>query len=237
MANLKESDIVLCTVERIDGTTVFVKIETGEQGTIITSEIAPGRIRNIRDYVSPGRRIVCKVLKVDGINIYLSLRRVTPKEKKEVLERHEKERNSKGILKSVLGPEAEKTAEKIKEINPSISEFLNNCKTNVQELEKVMSKEHAERICKILQEKKEKQVEEKRVFSLSSKKPEGIKLTKELLSSCKGNCSISYVAAGKFTIRIKAQDFKKANHEISNSLLEIEKKAKENKMDFSCDKC
>jgi len=232
----KETDIVLCIVERIEGTTVFVKLESGEQGTIITSEIAPGRIRNLRDYVSPGRRIVCKILKIDLPNIYLSLRRVAPKERKEVLDRHEKERNSIGILRSVLGEKAQETVDKIKKDNYSIAEFLNNCKTNPKTLEEVMPKDSAERVCKILQEKKEKQVEEKRKFSLSSKKPEGIKLTKEILSFCKGNCEISYVAAGKFVIKIKAQDFKKANSELSNSLQEIEKKAKENKMEFSCEK-
>ncbi|MFH1711421.1 MAG: hypothetical protein ABH840_03870 [Nanoarchaeota archaeon] len=233
---IKESDIVLCTVERIEGTTVFVKIESGEQGTIITSEIAPGRIRNLRDYVSPGRKIVCKILKIDRPNIYLSLRRVAPKERKEVLERHEKERNSIGILKSVLGEKAQETVSKIRENNYSIAEFLASCKTSPETLEKVMPKDCAERVCKILQEKKEKQVEEKRKFTLSSKKPNGISLTKEALSFCKGNCEISYVAAGKFVIKIKAGDFKKANSEISQSLSEIEKKAKENKMEFFCEK-
>ena len=49
---LKENDLVLCAVDRIVGTIVFVKIE-GEkkEGSIILSEIAPGRIRNLREYV------------------------------------------------------------------------------------------------------------------------------------------------------------------------------------------
>lgn len=229
---LNEGDIVLCAVDRIDGTTIFVKIETGEQGTIITSEIAPGRIRNLRDYVSPGRKIVCKILKIDGNNINLSLRRVTPKEKKEVLDRHEKERNSLGILKSVLGPEAEKTAEKIKE-KSSLTDFLNNCKTNPLELQKYIPKQAAEKICKILQEKKEKVVEVKRDFSLSSKKSDGISLTKANLEFCKENCDISYISAGKFSIKIKAKDYKIANAEIASVLEKIQASAKEKKMDFS----
>ena len=75
---LEEGEIVLCTVDKIIGTTVFVKIEGNGEGTITTSEIAPGRIRNLRDYVSPGRKIVCKVLRVDVNKISLSLRRVWP---------------------------------------------------------------------------------------------------------------------------------------------------------------
>jgi translation initiation factor 2 subunit 1 len=229
----KEYDAVLCTVERVDRTTVFVKLETGEQGTIITSEVAPGRIRNLRDYVSPGRKIVCKILKIDSSgNIHLSLRRVFPKEKKEVMERHERERNSLGILKSVLGEQAENVSTAIKQESGSLQDFLNNCKTSPSQLEKYMPKESAEKICKILLEKKEKFVEVKKEFLLSSGKPNGIQLTKNVLSFCQGKCEISYLAAGKFTIKIKSTDYKKANSLISQSLEKIGTDAKEKKMDF-----
>lgn len=229
---MQESDIVMCTVERIDGTTVFVRIDgTNEQGTIITSEIAPGRIRNLRDYVSPGRKIVCKILRIGENNVYLSLRRVTPKEKKEVMEKYDKERNSLGILRSVLGQDAPSIAEKIKQ-SSSLSEFLSNCRNNPKALEQYMPKDQAAKLCKILSEKKERSVEVKHEFSLSSKKPDGISQTKQVLEFCRGDCSISYIAAGKFTVKIKAHDFKKANQEISKALESIEKQAKEKKMDF-----
>jgi len=73
---LEQGDLVLCTVERIEKTIVFVKVLVGNEeidGSIITSEIAPGRIRNIRDYVVPKKRIVCKVLRISqNKNIELS---------------------------------------------------------------------------------------------------------------------------------------------------------------------
>src|SRR3989344_5280243 len=93
--NLEEGDVVLCTVERIMGTVVFVKIHPSEsnkselEGSIITAEIAPGRIRNLREYVVPKKMIVCKIIRIspDRRHIDLSLRRVTGKEKKEFLEK------------------------------------------------------------------------------------------------------------------------------------------------------
>ena len=78
---------MLCTVKRVEGTTAFLEIENfpGVQATMIFSEVSPGRIRNIRDFVVPKKKIVCKVLRIsDRGNIELSLRRVTQKEKKEV---------------------------------------------------------------------------------------------------------------------------------------------------------
>ena len=87
---LEEGDIVLCTVDRIVGTNVFVKIDSEQEkeGVIVFSEIAPGRIRNIRDYVVPKKKIVCKVLRISGDRIDLSLRRVTQKEQKELKEKY-----------------------------------------------------------------------------------------------------------------------------------------------------
>ena len=79
---LEVGDKVLCTVDRIVGTAVFVRIDNSNiEGEIIMSEVAPGRIRNIRDYVVPKKKIVCKVLRISSSgNIDLSLRRVTQKE-------------------------------------------------------------------------------------------------------------------------------------------------------------
>ena len=101
---LEVGDVVLCTVDRIAGTVVFVKIDRNGEGNITTSEIAPGRIRNLRDYVVPKKKIVCKILRISpNGNINLSLRRVTQKEKKEILEQYKQEKSYKSVLKSILG--------------------------------------------------------------------------------------------------------------------------------------
>jgi len=100
--DFEESDVVLCTVERIVGTTVFVKIEGYGEGSIILSEIAPGRIRNIRAHVVPKKKIVCKILRISGNRVELSLRRVTQKERKEVLDEYKQEKSYISMLKSIF---------------------------------------------------------------------------------------------------------------------------------------
>jgi len=85
----QEDEIVLCKVARIEFTSVFVELlEYKHTGLVHISEIAPGRIRNIRDYVSVGRQIVCLILRVDSRtnNISLSLRRVNTHQRTEKLE-------------------------------------------------------------------------------------------------------------------------------------------------------
>ena len=109
MTNLEVGDIVMCTVDRIERTTVFVKIHGDGEGSIILSEIAPGRIRNLREYVVPKKQIICKVLRISGNHIELSLRRVTPKEQKQIREEFRQEKSYKSILKSILGEKNERS--------------------------------------------------------------------------------------------------------------------------------
>lgn len=241
MKELKEGDVVLCAVEKIVGTTVFVKIEGNGQGSIVVSEIAPGRIRNLRDYVVPNKKIVCKILRVGRDYVTLSLRRVVENERKEVLDRYEKEKSALSILRSILKDKAEETAEKIKKESNSLNEFFQNCKESPDRLKAYLTAEQAERVCKILSEKKEKKVEIRKEFTLKSNHPDGIKRIKRILDAGasngagneRGNESIKYIAANRFVLSATAKNFKEANTKISSIINEIEKRAKQEQCEFS----
>lgn len=224
---LEEGQIVLCTVTKIVGTTVFVKIDDyNKEGTIMTSEVAPGRIRNLRDYVIPQKKIVCKILRMGKGHIDLSLRRVTTKEKKEIKEAYKREKSLAATLKTILKNPKE-TIEKIKE-KSSLAEFFEKAKENPTLLEKLMNKEEATKFLKILKEKKEKEISVKKKFSLSSQAEDGIKKIKKILPE-----EATYIAAGKFAITIKDKNYKDANTKINQILEDIEKKAKEEGCSFS----
>ena len=60
LMELEIGDLVLCTVEKVEKTIVFVKMENGDGGSITISEIAPGRIRNIRRYVVQKKKLFVK---------------------------------------------------------------------------------------------------------------------------------------------------------------------------------
>lgn len=100
----EEGETVLCTVKRIQKTTVFVELDDyPKEGIIHISEIAPGRIRTISDYVREGKRIVCKVLRINERygNLDLSLRRVTTGQKLNKLKELKIEEKSEKIIESV----------------------------------------------------------------------------------------------------------------------------------------
>lgn len=232
--NLEEGQIVLCTVDKILGTTVFVKIQGNGEGTIVTSEISPGRIRNLRDYVVPGKNIVCKILNIRDGRIYLSLRRVKQSEKKELLEKVAKEKSFRAMLKTVLGKdEFEKVIEKII-VEKNLLDFFEQVRMDFKLLDKYVSKQEAEKIIKILDSKKDKPKEIKKKFSLSSKNAEGIIVVKNILGdSCKGSgCVVNYVAAGKYVLNISGADFREIKTEVGSVMNNIEKLAKKKGCDF-----
>lgn len=231
MATLEVGDIVMCTVERIVGTTVFVKIDNNEEGSIILSEIAPGRIRNLRDYVVPKKRIVCKVLRISGDRIDLSLRRVTPKEQKEIREQYKQEKSYINILKTVLGKKADEIIPKITE-KERLYDFLERVKKNPKELEKITSKKDTQKILDILKTQKQKTVVLKKEFTLTTTKPDGVKLIKDVLEKIK-DIETKYLAAGKYTLKTEAKDPKTADTQLKATLSEIEKSAKKLGLEFS----
>lgn len=224
-------DILLCVVEKINGPVVFVKMPDGTEGSIVLSEIAPGRIRNLRDYVFPGKNIVCKVLRVNGERVDLSLRRVTPKEIKDLRESLNKDKSYTSILKSVLGADFEEVLKKIL-LEGSVSSFLEESKKDNSKLESLIGKEHASKIFEIINSQKKKTAEIKKNFNLSSNAPNGIVLIKELLSNFSG-VNIKYLAAGKYSISAEAEEKKIADNKIKAVLEKIQEFSKKNNMEFS----
>lgn len=229
---IESGDVLVCTVDKIVGTTVFVDIAgTEKKGTIILSEVAAGRIRNLRDYVVPKKTIICKVLRVINDHIELSLRRVKEKEKKIALEKNKFEKSFVSILKSILKEKTPKTIEKIKEKN-NLVEFLESSKENPNGLEKLVGKENASKILEILKKQKEKVFSIKKEIKFTSTSPEGLKVIKDVLSEDK-EVEIVYLAAGRYSITAKGENLKKTDQKIKEFIEKIEKEQKKKDFQFS----
>jgi len=226
---LKEDDLVLCTVKHIEGTTVFVKIEDNEEGNIVFSEVSPGRIRNIREFVTEGKKIVCKVLRIQGNHIELSLRRVTMKERDEVLDRNKKERVLEAILKPVLKEKTPSVIEKIRK-EYELADFLDKARENQKLIERFVSKQEAEVLAKIFVEKGEKEKEIKKIVFLKTISSSGLTDLKKILETDKAE--IKYLGSSRFAVIVREKDFKTGNVKMDALLKDIEAHAKELKVKF-----
>jgi|TARA_Y100000310_G_scaffold330504_1_gene402285 translation initiation factor 2 alpha subunit (eIF-2alpha) len=222
---LESGELVLCTVERIEKIIVFVRLDNGLEGSIIISEIAPGRIRNIRNYVVPKKKIVCKILRISQSgNIELSLRRVTPKEKKEVMEEYKQEKSYVKIIGSVLGEKSKDVIESITK-KERLYDFINEGKKDSKKIEEVFGKEDSKKILDILLSQKQKKAVIKKEISLISYDSNGLELIKNVLEKIKG-ARTRYISAGKYSIIVESEDMKNADKKSKDILNGIEEDSK-----------
>lgn len=235
----EEDEVLFGTVDRIVGTSVFVKLDNyDKEGVISFSEVAPGRIRNIRDYVKIGQKIVVKVLRVnkEKAHIDLSLRRVSQNEKKEVIEEYKKEKELLAML-VLITKDKDRSTSLIKEIKKKIkfTELLNKILTVPEEIKNLLkesglSVEEIEKLSEIINEKaKEKKIVVKSKISLTNDFPDGIEKIKNVLFEIENKGAIvSYLGSSYYLICIENTDYKEANKKLKELLDIALIKAKEN---------
>ena len=96
-------ELVLCTVKRIEGHSVFLKLDEYEnkEGMLHTSEIERPWLRKLKSKLKPGTKVVCQVMRVDSRNnhINLSQKRVGAAQNRNKLSELKNEKMADGILK------------------------------------------------------------------------------------------------------------------------------------------
>jgi translation initiation factor 2 alpha subunit (eIF-2alpha) len=228
-----EGDLVLGTVEKVSNNICFVNLPCGAKGTIISSEIAAGRIKLMRAHVVPNKKIVCKILRVAPDHIDLSLRRVGSKERAEVMKKFKQEQARKAGFKQILGDDFEKVNTKITADFCDLSEFMDKAKKDSKLIGKYIPKEKQEQIEK-LSNKKRKQVEIRYTLNLQCLEGDGVIKIKELLGRFDPEeVKVHYLSAGVFDMRVLADDFKAAKQKMAEIMEKLESCSKELKCDFS----
>ncbi len=223
-------EIVLCKVTTIFPNSVFVDLlEYQRQGMVHISEIAPGRIRNLREYVSEGRQIICKVLRIDREkgHIDLSLRRVNSVQRGEKLEEVKQELKAETVTRN-LGKKLNQPVEAIygeltKKLFPEYSHlylaFQDVVAGELDLLKKGVDKTIAEEITAAVIEKfKPKSITIKGSISLQTYARDGvgkIKATLQKIEQVSPTLKVTYTGGGKFQLVIEDFDYKPAEKTMS----------------------
>ena len=228
----EEGELVICTVKRILYHSVFVSIDEyiNIEGMVHISEIAPGRIRNLRDYVTEGKKIVCKVLNINHQgNIDLSLRRVPltisiskmndykQEEKAEkLLEQIGKE--LKMDLKKVYDEIGYKAIEKYGGLYPFLQSIVDKGKNIIEELKP--NQKLAELIFNTVKEKiKPIQVSVSGILNLRTYSSKGVEDITNILSNAKDHhVKVSYLGAPKYKLEVISRDYKTAENMLKGFL-------------------
>jgi len=228
---MEEGDLVLCTVKKVTNTITFVELSDGEEGTIVSSEIAPGRIKLMRQYVVPNKKIVCKILEISGDRISLSLRRVNSKERKEVMQSYKQSQAINVAFKQIFKEKEEEVGDKILKDFKDLQEFVKSAQKDNSLISKYIPKENEEAIKKVVN-KKRKNEELKQIIKIKCLEDDGVKRIKKIFDLENKNITINYISAGKLKLNLTVEDFKKGKKEMAEILEKLEKRAKENNCEF-----
>lgn len=239
----EEEELALCTVTAIHFHSVFVKLdEYNRQGMIHISEISPGRIRNIRDFVVEGKKVICKVLRVDQQkgHIDLSLRRVNEAQKRAKNNEIKQEQLAENIIKfsaQKLGQKPELffqklAAQLIPQKYSNLYLAFEDVVAGKLNLDSIVDEKTAKELTAIiLQRIKAPEVSIKAAISLTSYAPDGVNIIKDLFKKCssvKGNFSMVYTGGGNYRLVITAADYKEAESVLDNILNVINTTAEKN---------
>ncbi len=226
----EEDEIVLCQVTKIFPSSVFVDLLEYENlsGLVHISEVSPGRIRNLREFVVEGKQIVCKVLRLDRErgHIDLSLRRVNSTQRMEKLEEIKQEIKAETIIKN-LGKKLHRPVEQLyREISVPIFQeysYLYLCFKDIADgqttLEKLsVPKQLAEELTAVVMEKfKPLKVILGGEIALQTYHAEGIEKIKSLLTALEAVAplvKITYLGGGKYKITVEDLEYKSAEKNI-----------------------
>lgn len=225
-------DLVIATVVRITDYGAYVRLdEYDKEGLLHVSEVASRWVRNIRDYVREGQKVVLKVLRVqaDKGQVDLSKRRVTKREKKEKLLFWKKDRKAESLLRTAseklnisFGEAYERAGALIEKAFGDLYDGLEKtAKEGVDVLlELGVDKELAVTLEEIAKDKIQiSLVNVKGILELKNPKPKGVLVIKETLEYAKevgesegADVSIYLVSPPKYRIVVSAEDYKTAEN-------------------------
>ncbi|MBT3303801.1 S1 RNA-binding domain-containing protein [Candidatus Woesearchaeota archaeon] len=241
----EEDILVLVNVTKVNPNSVFVTLDhyEGRTGLIHISEISPGRIRNIRDYVVEGKKIVCKILRVDKEkgHIDVSLRRVTEIQKRNFLNDLKQEQKAEKLLQFFAEqnklPAADLTNmfSKIGVEYNFVFDFFRDVVDNVVKVEDTINLPIAKKLEEFIREKiQPEEAIVKGKLKVSFFNSDGVSEIKSLFKEVLDDQTVvRYLGAGAYSFEVKDKEFKDAEKLLKQKLNKVESFVEKRKGVFS----
>jgi len=228
----EEGELVLCKVTKIMPSSVFCNLEEyGRSGMIHISEISPGRIRNIRDFVMEGKVVVCKILGVNKEKGYidLSLRRVSESMRRNKNDEIKQELKAEKIvdmiakeLKTDVRKLYDEITKKIFENSPLLYPvFEDVALKGVRLVDFGVDEKIAAKFEELIRQKiKAPEIFIEGEFKITSYVPDGVETIKQALSPIekKKDTIIKCLGNGRYMLKITAEDYKTAEKMLKDTV-------------------
>ncbi len=239
-----KGEVVIGTVTRVLDFGAFVSLDEYEnkEGLVHISEVAPGWIKDIRDYVKKGQKVVCKVLDVNPKrgHIDLSIKDVNERQKREKILQWKNEMKAFKWLE-IAGEKLGIDKKELIKIGKKLIKTFDTVYGAFEEIafegEEVVVDIVGEKLAKTMAEIAKENIKPPKVkvrgyFELRSNAPDGIeRIKKALMEAYKQaknvEMKIEYIGAPRYRVTVEAEDYKiaeKALKNITNAVLKAIKK-------------
>ncbi len=230
----EEGELVVGTVKKVENFGAFVKLEEyeGKEGFIHVAEVAAGWVKYIRDYVREGQKIVAKVLRVDPKkgHIDLSLKSVNEHQRREKIQHWKNEQRAQKLFELVaerMGLTAdlawEQFGNRLVDTFGAMYVALETASTVPESL--AAEGFEGPWVDKFVEIAKENivppHVEIRGTFKLGCGGPRGVHIIREALMLADHvkdpsvAITVQYLGAPRYTIFVKAPDYKMAEQELA----------------------
>ncbi|RLG72919.1 MAG: translation initiation factor IF-2 subunit alpha [Methanobacteriota archaeon] len=223
-------DIVIATVSEIFQHGAFVKLDEygGKEGLIHISEISSRWVKNIKDYVREGQKIVAQVIRVDPEkgHIDLSLRKVTEARRKQKIQEWKKYQKACKLLEIAANKLGKTFEEGWREAGKVLEREFGGLYDAMEEIvvsgrksiEKLVGKEWSDAIGEVVEANVEiPYVEIGAYLNLECPTGNGIETIKKALIEARDkhtsedvSVDIRYAGAPRYRVKVRAPDYKTA---------------------------
>ncbi|NJE84821.1 translation initiation factor IF-2 subunit alpha [Thermococcus sp. CX2] len=245
----EEGEFVIATVKSIHPYGAFLKLDEypGKEGFMHISEVASTWVKNIRDFVKEGQKIVAKVIRVDPSkgHIDLSLKRVNQQQRKAKLQEYKRAQKAENLLKMAaekLGKDFDTAWREVwvpleEEYGEVYAAFEDAAQNGIEVLKGIIPDEWLEPLNEVVTNYVEvPTVTIDAEFEITVPKPNGIEIIKEALIRARDRVNeekdievkFTYQGAPRYRIDITAPDYYKAEEvleDIAEEILRVIKQA------------
>lgn len=237
-------ELVICKITKIHPNSAFAKlIEYDTNGMIHVSEVALKWVRDIRDFLKENQYVVCRVMRIEGDSISLSVKRVRKEDAERRLNEFKRENKAEKMLELVgkklkksLSETYEEVGYKLQEEfgslvkafefalkNPDLLKSKGIPKNWIDALTEIAKKSYSEKVYEV-----------KAKLNLVCYQSDGVDVIKSILSDVEGDgLEVKYISAPEYMLVGKGKNYKEIETKIRNAAENIVKEVKKQKGECS----
>jgi translation initiation factor 2 subunit 1 len=234
----ESGEFVIATAVKLQDHGVYVNLdEYGKGGYIPIGEVASTWVKNIRDFVKEGQKLVLKVIRVDDRkgHVDLSIRKVTEREKKDKLIQYKKSKKAEKLLEGAGKALNKKYDEAVSLVGLPLEDHYGDLyaaleAASVKGPTVFTAAGIPDNWAKALYEISKDHVEPPvvqvaGVIQISSSKPKGVEDIKKAIAEGRKasagpgiKVEITYVGAPRYRIEVTAKDYKAAEDSMKQAV-------------------